>query len=165
MEAKQLLVQNLHGNLEFLKSTLKDFSDADLFVRPCPGANHVAWQLGHLCGAESFMVGAAGGKPADLPKEMGDVFKKEAATIDDPAKFGQFASKEVLLSAFGKVRQSSIAWVQSLSDADLDKPCPEKFRSWSPTFGILAAGLVTHVTMHIGQMQVARRKLGKPVLF
>ena len=30
MDAKQLIVTNLNGNLQFLKSTLGDFSDADL---------------------------------------------------------------------------------------------------------------------------------------
>ena len=27
---------------------LGDLSDADLLVRPVPGANHIAWQIGHV---------------------------------------------------------------------------------------------------------------------
>ena len=30
------------------KSYLADLSDADLLLRPVPGANHILWQLGHL---------------------------------------------------------------------------------------------------------------------
>ena len=67
MDPKQFIKHELAGNLEFVKSTLSDFSDADLFVRPCPGANHAAWQLGHLCNAETFMTGMAGAKAVTLP--------------------------------------------------------------------------------------------------
>ena len=35
------------GNLEWYVS---DFSDADLLVRPVPGANHAAWQIGNVIG-------------------------------------------------------------------------------------------------------------------
>ena len=54
----QLLTDLLRRDIEMVKATLADFSDADLLARPCPGANHAAWQLGHLIGAESRMMNA-----------------------------------------------------------------------------------------------------------
>ena len=51
-----------------------------------------------------------------------------------------------------------------IQEKDLDKPSPEAFKSWAPTLGDVVAAIVSHQMMHIGQFQVARRKLGKPVL-
>jgi hypothetical protein len=166
MDPKQFIIKGLTGNLGFLKDTLKDFNDADLFVRPCPGANHAAWQLGHLIVAENMMVGGMDPKAAPaLPAGFGELFTKETSKNDEAGKFGKFATKEQLLSLFEKGRNATIAWTNTLSAADLDKPTPEKFRSWMPTFGDLIHGQGWHVTMHVGQLQVIRRKLGKPVLF
>jgi len=36
MDPKQFIRPELMGNLGFLQSTLSDFSDAELFVRPWP---------------------------------------------------------------------------------------------------------------------------------
>jgi hypothetical protein len=63
------------------------------------------------------------------------------------------------------VRTATIAWVKTLTPADLDKPTPEKMRNWAPTVGHLVTMLPNHLTMHLGQIQVIRRKLGKPILF
>ena len=35
---------------------LSDLSDADLLVRPTPGANHIAWQFGHLIESEPHLL-------------------------------------------------------------------------------------------------------------
>jgi len=165
MDPKQFIKRELAGNLEFVKSTLSDFSDADLFVRPCPGANHAAWQLGHLCNAETFMTGMAGAKAVTLPAGFGEMFDKKTASIDDPKKFGDFATKAALLGLLEKVRGATIAWLDGLSASDLDNPSPEKFRQWAPTLAKLAIAQCGHMGMHVGQFQVIRRKLGKPILF
>src|SRR4051794_12687205 len=46
MTTTELMADVLAQNLEVVKSTLADFSDADMLVRPAPAANHAAWQLG-----------------------------------------------------------------------------------------------------------------------
>jgi len=153
----------LSRSLETLKMTLADFSDADMLVRPCPGANHAAWQLGHLTNAETGMVNAVqpGALPA-APAGFVEKFKKETASVADP-KF--FPGKAELVDAFSKARAATIAWAQSLSQADLDRPAPEKFLRFAPTVGLMLLMMPSHVMMHTGQFQVIRRKLGKPTLF
>ena len=48
MNAKDV-IRGLFGMNDFvLNEYLKDMSDTDLLIRPVPGANHIAWQLGHL---------------------------------------------------------------------------------------------------------------------
>ena len=162
MNQNELNAHLLHGNFEMLKSTLADFSDADMLVRPCPGANHPAWQLGHLINSETSMLKGVTGSAPELPAGFLDKFKKDTAGNDDP---NFFPKKAELIDAFSKVRAATVNWAKGLTPADLDKPSPEKMRHWAPTVAHLVAMIPGHTTMHVGQFQVCRRKLGKPVLF
>jgi hypothetical protein len=159
----ELAADVLKGNLEMLNGVISDFSEADFHSRTCPGANTPAWQIGHLIGAETFMVSAIDPKAMPkLPDGFDKKFNKETCSKDDPAFFG---TKAQLMDQFGKTRAATIAWVKTLKPADLDKPGPEQLRSFAPTVGHVMMLLPSHVAMHMGQMQVSRRKLGKPVLF
>jgi hypothetical protein len=163
MKPVELMADVLKGNADFLKMTLADFSDADMLARPAPGANHAAWQLGHLIVGEASMVNMVKpGAAPELPAGFADKFKKETATKDNPA---DFPSKAELLGQFEKVRAATVAWTKGLTEADLAQPCPEKLQRFAPTVGHLVAMTPIHVGMHVGQFQVTRRKLGKPVLF
>lgn len=161
--ANELLAEVYMGNLEMLKMTLADFSEADMLVRPVPAANHAAWQLGHLAAAETSLVNSCTpGAAPELPAGFADKFKKENSSIDDPKAF---ATKAQLLDILIKVRTASAAWVKTLTPADMAKPGPERMRHMCPTVGHIASLLPGHVAMHVGQFQVIRRKLGKPILF
>ena len=161
MHGTELLADGLKRSFDMLNMTLSDFSDADMFARPCPGANHPTWQLGHLLEAEFFFIdGVAPGKLPPLPASFKDKFTKETAKVDDPKAFPK---KEELLSAFSKMREATIAWFKTLTPADLDKPTT--MPKFAPTVGHLAIMMPIHDMMHTGQFQVARRKLGKPVMF
>ncbi len=163
MDQFQLVADGLAGNLEMLKGTIADFSDADIYVRPCAGANHPAWQIGHLAGAETWMVSQFDPKAAtQLPEGWDKKFNKETCSKDDPAFFG---TKAQLLDQLIKVRGATIAWVKSLKPADLDKPSPERLARMCPTLGHVLGLIPNHFSMHLGQMQVVRRKLGKPIIF
>ncbi|MGD1278558.1 MAG: DinB family protein [Tepidisphaeraceae bacterium] len=162
MNPIDLAADVLQRNLDMLQTTLADFSDADLLVRPCPKANHTAWQLGHLIASETRMISACkpGAMPA-LPEGFDKKFTKETAASDDPALF---PNKQRLLNQLAKTRAATVAWIRTLSPADLDKPGPEPMRQYVPTVGHLVFMIPNHVAMHLGQMQVMRRKLGKPLL-
>jgi len=164
MTSIELLVRQITGAGEWLKMTLSDFTDADLMVRPTPGANHTMWQLGHLIAGEAKMMNMIkpGGMP-ELPAGFAEKFTKATAGIDDPKQFG--TTKQQLLDLFAKVRTGTVAYAKSLKPEDLDKPAPEEMRGYCPTVGDVLGLQTSHVMMHMGQMQVARRKLGKPILF
>jgi hypothetical protein len=164
MTSIELLVRELGSSVEWLKMTIGDFSEADMMTRPCPSANHPLWQLGHLIVGETKMIDMI--KPGvmpELPAGFADQFDKKNCGVDDASQFG--ADKTQLLDLLSKTRAATIAFTKSLKPEDLDKPAPEKLRDFAPTVGDLLAMQSSHIAMHMGQMQVARRRLGKPVLF
>src|SRR5262245_58521660 len=79
MNGREVVKIALSSTQNMLGMYLSDLSDADLLVRPVPGANHLAWQLGHLVSAEAFLLGK------DLP---------EATYPELPADFAQRYGRE-----------------------------------------------------------------------
>jgi len=159
----EAIVDTLKRDVEMVKMTLADLSDSEMLVRPVPGANHATWQIGHLVVAESRLVNAAvPGAVPPPPSGYADKFNKETAKNDDPSFFPK---KDELLANLSKARDATIAWARSLNPADLDKTIPPPTDRFAPTVGFLLHALPLHIGMHLGQFQVLRRKLGRPVLF
>jgi DinB superfamily len=162
MTAKDAIKYEMDMSLNVLKTYLSDLSDADLMVRPAKGANHLAWQLGHLIHSEADLVnGACPGAAAALPAGFAAAHSKESTGIDDRSKF---LGKQQYLDLLDKQRAATKAAMDKLPDADMDKPGPESFRSFCPTVGSVFALIGGHILMHSGQFATVRRILGKPVL-
>lgn len=163
MKSSDLTADLFQRNLDMLKMTLADFSDADMLARPCPGANHTAWQLGHLITAETHLINASTpGAMPELPAGFADKFNKSTAGSDDASAFPKKAD---LIALLEKTRAASIRWAKSLTDADLARPIEGPIKDFCPSVGHLLTLVPVHTAMHLGQFQVIRRKLGKPVLF
>ena len=161
MNAKHVLRSTLTTGETILKKYLDDLSDDDLTIRPVDGMNSIAWQLGHLISSERSMVeGVKPGSSPALPEGFEQDHSRDTADAADPAKF---RSKAEYLKLFDAQRGATMAVLDGLQDADLDRPGPERMRSRFPTVGdvILLAG--SHVIMHAGQFVAVRRKLRKPV--
>jgi hypothetical protein len=159
----EILANNAESNLGLVRFMLADFSDADMVARAAPNANHAAWQVGHMMTSEvSLLNQAKAGAVPELPASFVAKFTKETARVDDPKAF---PPKGELLNQFEKVRQATVKWIRSLSEADCNRPMPEKLHAFAKTWGELAIMMPVHTSMHVGQIQVIRRKLGKPVLF
>ena len=160
MIINEFLVRNLNQTLGMLKMTLADMSDADLMQRPAAGANHGNWQIGHLIVSETHLVGKCGVKMPELPAGFAERYTKETAKSDDASKC---LSKAELLEQFEKTRAATIAFANSATEAELEavSPMPQLCPKVADVVG-LASG---HIWMHLGQIQVLRRKLGKPILF
>lgn len=143
---------------------LSDMTDADLLVRPVPGANHSAWQLGHLIASEIQLVRSQLPDAAypELPAGFAEQHNKETAVQEPPKGFG---GKEQYLSLFNRVREATKAAAGKLSEADLDRPTTGQMAQFAPTLGAFFILVSNHTLMHVGQFSPIRRKLGKPVLF
>lgn len=160
----QQLVDVLNGNLGMIRMTLADFSDQDMLVRPAPSANHAIWQLGHLAVTEPWMLSKAGFPQAlpEPPAGWNEKFNPKSNKTNDAAFFPK---KDEVLAYYDKVRAAFASWVVTLKEADLEKPMPDPIKGFAPTLGQLVLMMPIHAAMHVGQFQVIRRALGKPVLF
>jgi hypothetical protein len=159
------VIQHALQSTQFLlNSYLRDLSDADLLVRPVAGANHTAWQLGHLLVAERGLVTAnvAAAKYPELPAGFAEAHSDERAKADGP---DGFLGKGQYLSLFETIRSATLAAAASLDDADLDRPATGPLAKLAPTVGDTFILIANHTLMHGAQVTVLRRKLGKPVLF
>ena len=161
--AADLLKASLDMAAFCVHSYLQDLSDEELLIRPVDGANHIAWQLGHLITAEHEMMEAVcpGSMPA-LPSGFAARYTKETSGLDDAAAFH---TKNQYLELMGGQRAGTLAALAKAGDDDLQQPAPEKIREYSPTVGATFALQATHWMMHSGQWVVVRRKLGRAPLF
>ena len=162
MNAKDALRNNLAFTKNFVSRALSDLSDADLLVRPVPGANHIAWQLGHVISSERgmFSKNLSGDNYPELPAGFAERHSKENAASQDTKGWG---TKAEYLALFNKVRDTTIAALDRLPEADLDKPVVGPASRIASTMGELFALASNHALMHTGQFSVVRRTLGKPI--
>ncbi|MEO8497324.1 MAG: DinB family protein [Planctomycetota bacterium] len=142
---------------------LQDLTDEQMMQRPHPECNHLKWQIGHLIASEQGMIdGVVPGSMPALPDGFKERYGKETAKSDDASAFD---SKEDLLRLYQEQRAGTLAALERLSDAELDKPSPEAMRGYAPTVAAAFSMQGSHWIMHAGQWAVLRRQLGKPPLF
>lgn len=163
MNAREAIRLNLSSANMICQGYLSDLTDGDLLVRPIPGANHIAWQLGHILVAEHEMIEATcpGSMPA-LPAGFAEKYTADTSKLDSP---GAFHPKAVYMSVWEEQRSKTLTALDKLTDADLDKPAPEKYRGFVKTVGEIFSMQGTHWLMHAGQWAVIRRKLGRKPLY
>jgi hypothetical protein len=162
MTAKDAIKSVFNFNFHVLNQYVSDLTDAELLLRPVPGANHIAWQLGHLITSEiHLMSGIAGGIKLELPSGFAERHSKETCAVDPPKNF---LTRAEYISIFKKAREQTFAKLDALPDSDLDKPNTGPMQKLCPKIGDLFILAANHQMMHAGQFAVLRRKLGKPVL-
>lgn len=163
MNAREAIKLSMNLPTTIVQMYLGDLNDGDLFVRPTAGANHIAWQLGHLIAAEHVLIDAVcPGIMPPLPAGFAEKHSKETATNDNPA---DFLTKAEYLALAAEQRAGTLKALDSISDDDLDKPGAEKFKHLCPTVAAAFMLQPSHWTMHAGQWAVIRRQLGRPPLF
>jgi hypothetical protein len=162
MNGPQAIQAALEATKANLKMYLTDFTDADLLVRPVPGANHAAWQIGNVIAGDIYFIKPElpGTPYPDLPQGFLDLHGSKGTSKDEG-----FLTRAEYLALFEKVRDATTDAAGRLTDADLDRPVTGPGKAFAPTLGRLFIVASNHTLMHAGQFSVIRRKLGKPVLF
>jgi DinB superfamily len=142
---------------------LEDLSDSDLLVRPAPGANHIAWQLGHLISSTHRMIGQfLGARAPALPEGFIERHNSDASHSDST---DGYLSKAEYLDLVDRMILAATEAVAALPDAALDAPNPGNMAKMAPTVGSLFQLSAEHFMMHLGQFSTVRRALGKPNKF
>ena len=129
--------------------------------RPAEGSRTIAQTLIHISNAHRFALEIHHNnlrstmEGFNFPAFIGPI----AASEQEPMTKAQIVAR---LTAAGEEFET---WVKTLSPESLMKPTPESMQKFAPTVSHILHMAGTHLGMHMGQMQVVRRKLGKPVLF
>jgi uncharacterized damage-inducible protein DinB len=161
MNAKDVIRHSLNLARLITTNYLQDLDDSALLVRPVPGMNPIAWQLGHLIMLERKMMEAVRpGRSPELPENFEANHSSSTAQSDDPSVF---LSREQYQKLFDAQRNVTLQLLDEVSDEEMDKPSPEGFENLAPTVGLLFSLAADHEIMHSGQFTAVRRKLGKPV--
>jgi hypothetical protein len=160
--ARNLIRQTIELSHWITRAYVEDLADAELLMRLTPGANHIAWQLGHSITSVPNMLSSLGHQPPALPDGFAAAYTSETSSSDDPAKF---ATKVQYLALMDQMKAASLAAVDATPESKLDTLGPESMREYAPTVGAGLMILGTHWLLHAGQFVPIRRKLGKPPLF
>ena len=160
MGPKDVIRDLLRNNDYILGAYLGDLADADLLERPAPGANHIAWQLGHLIKSEQGLLEyVPGARASSCPRHLGSNTPPKPRT----QKAAGYLTKAQYLELYKKSRDNISKIIDAVPDADLDKPTQGRMAAFAPTLRAILVLLANHPMMHLGQFAVVRRKLGKPV--
>ncbi len=163
MNAKDAIKCSLETSDFLVHRYLEDITPQEMLVRPTGDANHIAWQIGHLIQSERHLVEAAvPGSMPPLPAGFAERHTKDTASSDKP---GDFLSKNEYLRLMKEIRQGTLKVLDSLSEADLDKPVTGRVPPMVKRAGDAFVLVGNHWASHSGQWVVVRRKLGRPRQF
>ena len=159
MNSIGLIRDNLEKSMERVLVRVEEMQDHCL-VFPTPnGGGHTLWVLGHLAYIEGLVVrGFMLGEPNPLAA-WEDLFDG-SDTSGDPGRYPPF---DLVLAECREMRGSTLAVLDSLSEADLDRPSANAPRGHESTFGthrLCLQYVADHWYMHRGQLADARRAAG-----
>ena len=163
MSMKDILRQGFARSQMVTSMVLGDLEDPDLLVRPVEGANHIAWQMGHVISScRYFGETIKPGSMPDLPEGFAEKYTKDTSGNDNA---DAFETKEEYLRLIDEQRQAMLSLLDQLSDEELEADADESLKSICQTVGDMFGLAADHEMMHSGQYSTVRRKLGKPVTF
>lgn len=162
MTPAELLTDSFDRVRTSVEAVLDGLDDDTLVARPGPGANTIAWLVWHLTRVEDDHVAEVAGHEQvwtaegfadrfDLPFDDGAIGYGQSTE-----EVGQVrVSADLLGDYFAAVRARTTAYVDGLSDADLDRVVDER---WDPpvTLGARLVSVVNDATQHVGQAAYAR---------
>jgi hypothetical protein len=149
-------------SLRYLLEAVADFTADEFVQRPVPNANHALWQLGHLTISEDEMVSEMLTTPDRIASaSFQDSFTRGQAS---ESTLAAFPPPEDVLALLKRVRERSCRWIESLATGGGRNPGPLRMRAYLPTADDVALAIQEHAAMHLGQIQVIRRRLGKRML-
>jgi DinB superfamily len=160
MDVREALKISIDTGKMISAGYLSDLTDAEMMKRPCPGCNHINWQVGHLIASERSMIeNVAPGSMPELPAGFAEKYSKETANSDNPA---DFHSKAELMAAFEASNAATLSALAKMNEADFDKPTGVEY---APTVASMFAMQGCHWLMHAGQWAVVRRQCGRAPMF
>lgn len=160
MQTKELLVTALQQSYGLVMPLLEDLKSAALVAPTAKGGNHAHWILGHLTVSEGQFRAMMRGIPNPVER-LKPLFGGGSAP--DAAAAG-YPPYDELLAQIAALRNETMAWLESLSEADLDQTSTIVPPGFEPFFGTWRSCLLMqamHWMNHRGQLADCRRSAGR----
>jgi hypothetical protein len=160
-----LLIDSFERVREAVHDAVDGLSPAELTARPGGdgSGNTIAWLIWHLTRIQDdHIAGAAGTEQAWSADGWADRFGLPFRTSEtgyghSPEEVGavQVRSADLLTGYYDAVHDRTVAYVEALSDADLDRIVDER---WDPpvTLGVRLVSVICDDLQHVGQAAYAR---------
>jgi uncharacterized damage-inducible protein DinB len=150
----------------WFSQTAEDLRDAPLAQPTAHGGNHPLWTVGHVAWVEGGFRAMLFGEPNPL-EHWKPMFGMGTEPMADATGYPTY---EEIVAAYHELRAGNLARLATLSDDDLaGSPArpperPEAAELWK-TKGQMLLMLALHQMIHLGQLTVVRRALGRPYRF
>jgi hypothetical protein len=144
-------------------SEIDEMNDAATTFPTPNGGCHPLWVLGHLTLVEGMIPAALFGEK-NPAAEWQQYFGEGSETVADAKAYPPFAQ---VREKYLQLRKQNLDLLESLSEADLDKPtkAPPRGREREfATYGQSFLVLALHQAMHRGNVTDARRAAGRTAL-
>jgi uncharacterized damage-inducible protein DinB len=137
-----------------------DLQPAEYLHRPAPKANCAAWTIGHLALSDRGALKRM--DVQDLPP-LPEGFEKRFSRDEGCPQAGEFGDVSQILPIFNAHRERLLEVVKEASPAHFDRAL-EKPHPMFKTLGEYIVFMAAHTAMHVGQITIIRRSLGRPPL-
>ena len=164
MECRDLVIDGLGRIKSIVNMSLKGLTLEQLTFRPEDQANTIAWLAWHLTRVQDHHMSDLAHKPqAWVAEGWHDKLGKPADARDtglgynaDQVAAIRPASPQVLVDYHNAVHDHSIAYLQSVSNSDLDVVLNEPQWNPMPTVGVRCISVISDNTQHAGQIAYLR---------
>ncbi len=163
MKTSDLLEDALSRVSEVVHAVLEGLGAEELAYRPGPKANSIGWlvwhltrvqddHIAHVAGVEQTWTAAGWSARFALPFD--DAAIGYGQSSDEVAAL-QVSSGDLLREYYEAVHARSVAFVRTLTDADLDRVVDER---WDPpvTLGVRLVSVIDDDAQHAGQAAYVR---------
>jgi hypothetical protein len=164
MNGKEAIRTSLELSEFMLMTEIDGMKDAPLTFPTPSGGAHPLWVLGHTAIVEGVVEEFLLGKPNPL-EAWKPIFGGGSMAVNDPATYPSF---DEVRAKYSERRTGTLAFLDSLSDADLDRPAKHPPKGLEKEFGSYGKTLLfiaQHAVCHRGQVADARRMTGKKPTF
>ena len=163
MKSSDVLVEGYERIQGLVHGAVKDLSPEQLAYRVDEDANSIAWLLWHLARIQDDHIGHVAGRPqvwisSGWKDRCGLPFEATATgyghSSADVAKVKD-VSGDLLVGYYDAVHAQSLAYLNDLTDADLDRIVDER---WTPpvTLGARLVSVLSDNLQHAGQAAFVR---------
>ena len=164
MSTLALLRHQIEMSKKMTSGLLADMHDAPMTFPTPNGGNHPTWVAGHLAYAEGSLVQHMMLGEANPLIEWQSLFGIGSQPTADAADYPPLTE---LLAKWDEMREYTLKVLDSLTEADLEKPSanvPEGREENFGTYGKILTMVAFHPLLHRGQVSDARRAAGRDAL-